>query len=209
MPQVAAERGEPCAAQHSAEIPHGVFAAHAGPVGQRRSSQHDRTCPIGVRRRHHHDLPTCLAVGDNDGFDFGLGMARRHVLDEYRLGPADVLDGLSRHWLRQEADEIAGMACGQCHADFAVLLHSANTRPVAGTGIDDDDRRLGRIELGAGRRYDAHQRVVHRSIQRAAVAYEFSLKGQYVRDFLRTLLLIDVSPLSQDVEKQDRSLPGV
>ena len=73
-------------------------------------------------------------------------MARRDVLDEDRLGAADILDRLSRHRLRQEADEVAGMAGRQRDADLAVLLHAADARAVAGARIDDDDRRLGRID---------------------------------------------------------------
>ena len=59
-------------------------------------------------------------------------MARRHLLDEDRLSAADILDRLARHRLRQEADEVAGVAGRQSHADLAVLLHPANAGPMAG-----------------------------------------------------------------------------
>ena len=63
--------------------------------------------------------------------------------------------------------------------------------------------------LRAGRGNDAHQRVVHRPLQGAAVAHQFGLEVQDVRDFLRALLLIDVAALAQDVEEQDGALPGI
>ena len=53
------------------------------------------------------------------------------------------------HRLGQEADEIAGMAGGERHADLAVLLHAADARPVAGARIDDDEGRLRRVGLHA------------------------------------------------------------
>ena len=61
----------------------------------------------------------------------------------------------------------------------------------------------------AGGRNDAHQRVVHRPLQRAAVAHEFSLEGQHVRDLLGALLQVGVAALAQHVEEQHDALPGV
>ena len=73
--------------------------------------------------------------------------------------------------LGQEADEVAGMARGHRDADLAVLLHAADARPMAGARIDDDERRLGRIDLRAVGRDDAHQGIVHRPRQGASVAH--------------------------------------
>ncbi len=54
--------------------------------------------------------------------------------------------------LRQEADEVAGMARRQRDADLAVVLHAADAGPVAGARVDDDEGRLGRIDRLVRRR---------------------------------------------------------
>ena len=146
---------------------------------------------------------------DDHRLAFRIRMARRHVLDEDRLSATDILDRLPRHRLRQEADEVAGVTGRERHADLAVLLHAADAGAVAGARIDDDDRRLRRIDLRAGGRNDADQRVVHRPLQRAAVAHQLGLEVQHVRNLLGAVLQIDVAALSQDIEKQDGALPCV
>ena len=45
-----------------------------------------------------------------------------------RLGARDAFDGLARHRLGQEADEVAGMAGLHRDADFAVGLEAADAR---------------------------------------------------------------------------------
>jgi len=49
---------------------------------------------------------------------------------------------LLRHRVRQEANEIAGVALLQGSADFTVILHAANAGSMTGTGIDHDERPL-------------------------------------------------------------------
>ncbi len=136
-------------------------------------------------------------------------MARGYVRDEDRLGPADVLDGLPRHRFRQEADEIDRMAGAQRHADFAVGLHAADSGTVARARIDDNDRRLRGIGRHVRRRNDAHERVVDRALQLAAVEHELGLEGQDMRDLLRRLRERGVAPLVQRLQKQHAPLPRV
>ena len=206
---VAGERGQPGAAQRAAEIAHRVAPAHARPVGERRARQQDRTDEIGPDRRHHHDLPAGLAVGDDDGLALGLGMARRDLGDERRFGRAHVFDGLSGHGLREEADEVAGMAGRHGDADLAVLLHPADAGSMAGARVDDDEGRLGRIDRFVVERDDAHQRIVHRPGQGTAVEDGLELEAQHVRRVLGTALEGDVAALTQRVKRQDRTLPRV
>ncbi len=59
------------------------------------------------------------------------------------------LDGLARHRLRQEADEIAGMAGLERDADLAVGLEAADAGAVPGARVDDDEWPARRIELDA------------------------------------------------------------
>ena len=54
--------------------------------------------------------------------------------------------------LRQETDEVAGMAGRHGDADLAVLLHAADAGAMAGARVDDDERRLRRVDRSAGRR---------------------------------------------------------
>ena len=65
----------------------------------------------------------------------------------------------------QEADEVAGMARRQRRADLAVILHAADARAVARARIDDDDRRLSRVDLHALGRNDPDQAVIDRARQ--------------------------------------------
>ena len=76
-------------------------------------------------------------------------MAPDDLLDEDRFGEADILDRLAGFGAGQEADEVAGMARRHRHADLAILLHAADTRPVSGARIDDDEGPPGRIDCGA------------------------------------------------------------
>ena len=162
---VAGERGQPRAAERAAEVAHRILAANAGPIGERRAGQHDHPGQLGTDRRRHHDLPACLAIGDDDRLALGLGVPLRDLLQEDRLGAADVFDRLPRNRLRQEADEIDRVAGAQRHADFALGLHAADPGSVAGARVDDDDRRLRRIDCHIRGRNDAHQRVIDRPLQ--------------------------------------------
>ena len=67
-------------------------------------------------------------------------MQRDDLLQEHRFGARDVLDGLARHRIGQEADEIAGMAGLEGDADLAVGLEAADARAVPRARIDDDER---------------------------------------------------------------------
>ena len=136
-------------------------------------------------------------------------MSCRHLLDEDRFCPTDILDRLSRHRLWQEPDEVTVVTGRQGHSDLAVLLHPANAGPMTGARVHHDDGRLGRIDLDAGGRNNSHQQIIDRTFQGAAVSHKFSLKIEHVRDFLGALLQVGVSPLPQHIEKQHRTLPGV
>src|SRR6516165_11766817 len=85
--------------------------------------------------------------------------------DELGLCARDAFDGLSRHWLAQEAYEIAGVPCLHRYADFAVRLEAADPRTVSGARVDDDKWPPLHIDFDALRRNDAHQRVVDRLVE--------------------------------------------
>ena len=144
--QVAGQRRHPAAAGQTAGVAHRVLAFHAGPVRQRRTGDDDRAEQLGPDRGHQQHGPAALAVADDAGLAFCLGMQRDDAFQEHRLGVHDVFDGLARHRVGRETDEVAGMAGMHGHADFAVGLEAADARPVPGARIDHHERPLQRIE---------------------------------------------------------------
>src|SRR5262245_49067040 len=99
-------------------------------------------------------------------------MISRDFFDEYRLGTGDVRDRLSRNRFRQEADEIAGMAGLECHANFTVGLEPADARAMPGTWIYDDERPQLRIYFDPRRRDNARKRIIHRPFERASIDHQ-------------------------------------
>src|SRR6516164_1446468 len=100
----------------------------------------------------HHDRPSRLAIADHAGLSVRLGVQRSDLLEKNRLRARDILDGLTRHGIRQEADEIAGMPGLECNADFAVGLEASNAGAVPGARVDDDEGPARRVEFDARRR---------------------------------------------------------
>ena len=183
--EIAGQRGQPRAAQHAARIPHRVLSPGSGPVGQRRAGQQDRPHQVGGDRAQHHHGPAGLAVADDARPAVGFGMELGDLLQEEALGPADILEGLSGHGLRPEADEVARVAGTQGHADLAVHLGAADPGTVAGARIEDDERALARIRPRAGRRDDSYQEVVDGPPERPTVEHHLLLEGEDRRLALR------------------------
>jgi len=121
----------------------------------------------------------------------------------------DALDCLSRHRLRQEAYEIAGMAGFHRNADFAVGLETSDSRTMPGAGIDDDERPAVEIYFDAFRRNDAHERIIYRFIELAAVNDQFGGILQDMRRRLRDVFPILIAASTQDVQEQDAPLASV
>ena len=207
--EIAGQRGQPRAAQHAARIPHRVLSPGPGPVGQRRAGQQDRPHQVGGDRAQHHHGPAGLAVADDARPAVGFGMELGDLLQEEALGPADILEGLSGHGLRPEADEVARVAGTQGHADLAVHLGAADPGTVAGARIEDDERALARIRPRAGRRDDSYQVVVDGPPERPTVEHHLVLEGQDRRLALRLVLEEHVAALAHHVAEQDGALGGV
>ena len=136
-------------------------------------------------------------------------MKRDHAFEKSGLGARDILDRLPGHGIGQEADEVAGMARLQGHADLALRLEAANARPVAGARIDDDERTLAFVDLDAVGRHDADQNVVHGPRQLAPVHDEFAAEFQHVRRSLCGMLPIALAALLQDVQEKNPALARI
>ena len=136
-------------------------------------------------------------------------MQRDDLFEEDRLRARDVADGLARHGVRQEADEVAGMPRLERHADLAVGLEAADARAMPGARVDDDERPPRRIELDGRRRHHFHEGVVDRTIKRPAVDEELDLVVEHVRSGLGQVLAVLVAALAHHVPEQHAALRGI
>src|SRR6185369_1918436 len=124
----------------------------------------------GRERSEHHERPPALAIADDEGLVVVARMKLAELAHERDLGRAYRLDRLPRQRVREEGDEVAGMTELECDADLTVHLEAADPGAVAGARVDVHEGthlRIGRrMSLG---RLDAHQRIVRRLLQVAAV----------------------------------------
>ena len=114
---------------------------------------------LGPSRGQHHERPAGLTIADHAWLAVGFGMQGDHFFQKDGLGLDDVLDGLARHGLWQKADEIAGVAGFERHADLAVGLEAADPGSVPGARIDHDEPPDG-IEDDPIRRQDTGENIV-------------------------------------------------
>nr|GEU28058.1 hypothetical protein [Tanacetum cinerariifolium] len=209
MAEVARQRGHPGATERATEVAQRVLAAHASPVRQRRAGQDQRPHQVGFQGGGHHDLPAGLAVADQGRLAVRLRVALGHVGNKSRFRAAHVFDGLARHGIRGETDEVARVAGLEHDADFAVVLHAADAGAVAGARVEHDERTLAGVGRHAVGRSDVTQAVVHGALERGAVHDDLERETQYVRRGLGGARIAFIAALPQDIEKQDRALTGV
>ena len=197
------------AAQQAARVPHRVLALHAGPVRHRRAGQQHRPHQVGPGGGHQHQRPAALAVADDKRPGVGVGVQRLHLLQELDLGAGHAFDGLARHRIGKEGEEVTRVAGGQRHADLAVQLEAADARAVAGARVDHHERALaghGGVVLW---RLDAHQRVVGRAVEVARVEHHIEVEHQHRWLARFTVRVVDVAAFAQRVPEQHRALPGI
>ena len=175
---------------------------HAGPVGERRARDDDGAKELRAYGREHHDRPPGLAVADHAGLAFGLRVQGNDLFEEDRFSVGNVLDGLARHGIRQEADEVAGMSGLEGDADLAVGLEAADPRAMPGSRVDHDERPAQRIDLNACGRNDPHQAIIDRAFQRTAVNDQLYLVFENMRRSLGEMLAILIAALAHHVPEQ-------
>ena len=132
------------------------------------------------------------------------------LAEEDVFGAADAFYGLAGHRLREEHDEVAGVALLQRDADFAVHLEAANAGAVAGARVyhhEGAQRRVG--GRAAGRRQDGGERVVGRVRQGAAVQDDFVVEHQYRRFAALHVPQVVGAAVMLHVPVEDGTLPGV
>ena len=136
-------------------------------------------------------------------------MARGHRLEEGRLGAGDIENGLARHRVGQEADEVGRMPGLHRDANLAVGLEAADPGAVAGARVDDHERPLPRVDLDALGRQDADEQVIDRPLEPSAVEHQIGLVVEHVRRDLRPVRLVLDGASAHHVEEEDGPLPGV
>src|SRR5690242_13775172 len=97
----------------------------------------------------------------------------------------------------------------ESYADLAVGFETTDARTMAGTRINYDEGPPLRIDLSSGRRNDAHQRVIHRSIELAAVNQKLGLIVEHMRSGFLQMLAILIATLAHNVPEQNAALRGV
>ena len=138
-----------------------------------------------------------------------VGMKLAHAMHELALGVAHVEQRLSRLGIREEDDEVHGMAFVQRHADLRIVLEAADAGTVAAARVDDHVRAALGIDRHALRRNDAQQRVVDRTLERAPVHHDLVVEAQHRRQSLPLVLDEVVAALAQRVPEQDGALREV
>ncbi len=162
----------------------------------------------GCGRREHHRGPSALAVADDRGLR-ALRVQLAHLAHERLLGVAHVDQRLARLGVAKEDDEVDGMALAQRDAHLRVVLEAADSRAVSRARVDDDVRSPLGIDGDAVWRNDPHQRVVHRTRERAPVDDRLVVEVQHGRQALLRMLDEVVAALADRVPEQDGALRRV
>ena len=136
-------------------------------------------------------------------------MQLAHLAHELLLRLADVEQRLARLGIAEEDDEVDRVALAQRDADLRIVLEAADAGAVARARVDDDVRTPLGIDGHALGRDDAHQRVVDRPRERAAVDDRLVVEMQHRRQAFSRVLDEVVAALAHRVPEQDRALRGV
>ena len=180
----------------------------ACPVRHRRAIDHDRAGNVWPRCGKQHHRPASLAIADQHGFG-ACRMTLGHHAHEFDLRIHDVGHGLARLGIRKEDDEIDRMSRAKRDTHFGIGLEPANARTMPRTRVDDDEWTQRVVDLDAGRRNDANERVVDRPPESAAVRKYLVFVCE--QRWLAGALVLDViiSALTQRVPKQRGALNEV
>ena len=90
----------------------------------------------------------------------------------------DVLDGLTRHRFRKEANKIALMTGLERNADFTVRLKTADSGPVPCARVDNDKWPFCFVDRDPRGRNNPHKAVIYGALQLATVDDELDLNNR-------------------------------
>ena len=211
QPKVCKVVRQPHAAHEPGGDAHGIEAGLFRPIGERRTVQYHRSGEALAVRGHERCRPTGLAVAIQDG---RLSEVQpRHVLDKLAKRRQHVRQGLAGAWFREEDDEVDRVAHVKGDADLGVALEAADAGTMARARVDDDDRRLCRIDAVVpalvSHLRDAQQCVVGRPLELARVEEHLRPEVQQCWKFQTLMLEHGVGALPQRIEEQDRALQHV
>ena len=133
-------------------------------------------------------------------------MQRDDLLQEDRLGPRYIFNSLARHRLGEKSDEIAGMSRLEGNTDFAVGLEAADSRPMSGARVDDDEGAARRVDFDPLRRDNTCEDVVDRPLEGTPVKHELRFVIEDVWGRILQTLAILIAALAQHVPEEQRPL---
>ena len=136
-------------------------------------------------------------------------MERNDLFQEHGFGAGDIFNGLTRHRLGHKADEVTGMTRLHGNPDFTISLEAADTRPMSGARIHDDEWPASWIDLHTLRWDNAYQQVVDRSLERPAVHHQLGRIIKDMRNRLGEMVAILVSTLAHHIQEQHAALGGI
>jgi len=134
-------------------------------------------------------------------------MTCTNFLQKSRFGCAYIGQGLPRLGLREENDEIHRVAFPERDANLGFALKSADAAAMSGARIDDDP--------GAGfvarrccpfHRMNAHERVVDRAVELAAVDDDVVLKSEY---WPKTFFLAHDASIAALAQRREKEKPAL
>jgi hypothetical protein len=130
-------------------------------------------------------------------------MARVDFPHEHRFGLAYIRQRLFRLGFREENDEIDWMAIPQADANLGLALEAADAAAVPGARIDDDPGAAVFTRRHCPfRRVNAHQRVVDRVIEFAAVDDHVVVESENRLEAFRLAYNAGIAALAKRIEKK-------
>src|SRR5262249_13090552 len=206
MAEVADKGSQPAAPNQTASVAHGIFTAHAGPIGERRSGNNDRADQFRSNGCHHHHRPSGLTVANNAWLAICRRMQIDDPLEKHGFCARHILDGLTGYGLRQEADEVAWMPGFEGYTNLAIGLETPNPGAMSRARVHDHERAARRVCFNRLRRNDPHQRIVDGSLKRPPIDDELNVIVEHVWRGLGQMLTELISALTHDVQEQDAPL---
>src|SRR5262249_6331824 len=199
MPEVADKGSQPAAPNQTSGVAHGIFTAHAGPIGERRAGHNDRADQFRSNGCHHQHRPSSLTVPHNAGLAIGIRMQIDDSLEKNGFCARHILDGLTGYGLRQETNEVAWVPSFEGYTNLAVRFEPANPGAMSRARVHNHERAARRVCFNRLRRNDPHERIIDGSLQRPPIDDKLNVIVEHVWRGLGQMRTELISPLAHDV----------